>query len=85
MLKNNKGQTGAWEGIIILILLIVIGGLVYLVYSKKSESNIYQDGSKPKVTQYDVAPKFGGCVSIQATEYMENRKNGVINSQVNRH
>lgn len=72
-IADSKGQTGAWEGIIILILLIVLGGLVYLLYSKKSESTVYQADSKPKVTDIAPHPSFGGCVSVKVMEYMESK------------
>ena len=44
---NKKGQAGAWEGIIIILLVIGMGGLVYVLFKK--DSSIYQAGSNPNI------------------------------------
>ena len=47
---------------------------------KDTESNIYSKDSRPKVTDYNIHPSFGGCAYIKAEEYMKKTKDGSINS-----
>lgn len=71
---NNKGQTGAGEVVIIMILIIVIGGLTYLLYTKKSDTQIFKSGAQsvePRIT-----PSFGGCAIVKEYTYANpNDKN----------
>lgn len=63
---NNKGQAGAWEGIIIVLLVIGMGALVYILFKK--DSSIYQSGSNPTITDskrtdwpFSIHIGEGGC------------------------
>lgn len=57
--KNNKGQLAGYEALIILILFAAIGGLCYLMYSKKTDVAIYQADSKPNVSNPNIHPLCG--------------------------
>ena len=48
---NKKGQMAVTEAVVILVLIVAVGGLVYLLLHKTTEANIYQAESKPVVTQ----------------------------------
>lgn len=64
---NSKGQTGVWEGIIILILIILLGGSVYLLLSRKTDTQIFKAGSQsisPPITAH-----FGGCAVVKEYVY----------------
>ena len=56
---NNKGQTGIWEGLIIILLLIALGGMVYLYVKKPTVQEIYQAESKPNVSNPNIHPLCG--------------------------
>lgn len=73
LMYNNKGQTGAVEGIIIIVCVLVIGFLIWLLFKKPSESTFYQADSKPRVTDIAPHPSFGGCVSVKVEEFMETK------------
>lgn len=72
-MRCNKGQLAGYEALIILILLSSVGGLSYLLITKKSDANIYQAQSKPRVTQLSPDEHFG-CQNIRIDEYMEGLK-----------
>ncbi len=76
---NNKGQTGAVEGIIIIVCILVIGLLIWLLFKKPSESTFYEPDSKPKVT--DIHPT-GGCASVKVMEFMEAKRNGTLTNSI---
>ena len=80
--NNQKGQMAATEAVIIIILIAALGLVGWLLISKKSESTTYAADSKPKVTSLEVKPTFGGCVDLKVEEFMEGKRDAVINSQV---
>jgi len=67
---NNKGQTGIGMGelFLILILMVALGGVIYLLFKKDSSPQIYQANSKPRVTDISPRPSFGGCVRVDVME-----------------
>ena len=69
---NNKGQTGVGEVVIILVLVVVIGGLTYLLYTKKSDTQVFKAGSQ----SISPAPviHFGGCAIIKEYLYANSNK-----------
>lgn len=73
---NNKGQTGAVEGIIIVVCVLVIGVLIWLLFKKPSESTYYQADSKPKVTDFSPRCAPFSCCNSKVMEYMESKKVG---------
>lgn len=64
---NKKGQTGAWEAVIIIVLFIIIGGLVYLLYTKSSDTSIFKAGSQSISPSPSV--HLGGCAIIKEYIY----------------
>ena len=56
---NSKGQMGAVEGIIIVVLMVSLGGVIYLMFKKDSSPQIYQAGSKPLVSDITNKPLCG--------------------------
>lgn len=70
---NNKGQMAAYEAVIIMVLMIALGFAIWVIVSKKTESNVYQAESKP--VEYKLEPHFGGCASIKALEYEKAKNN----------
>lgn len=76
---NNKGQMAAYEAVIIMVLLIALGFSIYVIISKKTESNVYQAGAKS--IDYKNEPHFGGCASTKVMEYMGD-KNGTSTNRV---
>lgn len=78
---NSKGQTGIWEGIIILILILFLVGTIFfagwLLYRKPNQTDIYQNGSRPEVIQPDIHPSFGGCVDVRVEEWKHELTNKV--------
>lgn len=75
---NNKGQLGVYETIIIFVLLGCVAGLGYLYIHKPTESQIYQNGSKPEVVQPDIHPNFGGCVDVKVEEWKDGLTNKIV-------
>lgn len=71
---NNRGQMAAYEAVIIMVLLIALGFAIWVIISKKTESNVYQPGSKS--LDYNIQPHFGGCASTKVMEYMESKNAG---------
>lgn len=75
MKLSNKGQLGLYEAIVIVVLVGCLGGLGYMYVHRSGNSQTYQGGSKPKVTDLDNHPSFGGCMNLKVEEYMEGQKN----------
>ena len=71
---------GAIEGIIIFILMIALGGVVYLMFKKDSSPQIYKSGSNPKVIDVSPHPSFGGCVDVKVQEWKDAQSNSTDNS-----
>ncbi len=67
---NNRGQTGAWEALIILILLISNAFTLYLLINKSAQTVVNQKGSQPTIhgnrTDYPFSIHIGegGCARI---------------------
>lgn len=79
---DNKGQMGAVEGIIIFILMVALGGIIYLLFKKDSNPNIYESGSKPKIMEISPKPTFGGCVRVDIVDSW-GKNERITNSQTN--
>lgn len=67
MLRNRKGQTGAWEGLIILVLIIALGGIFYFLLTKDTQTNRFDKGANQVLVQPRPSGlmSFGGCVYIK--------------------
>lgn len=79
---DNKGQMAAYEAVIIMVLLIALGFSIWVIISKKTESNVYQKGSDH--VEVKAEPHFGGCASTKVLEYMEKKNDRIhINSLAN--
>ena len=79
-LRQRSGQMGAIEGIIIFLLMVALGGLVYLLFKKDSSPQIYKAGSNPRVIDVAPHPSFGGCVDVKVQEYKDGLTNNKDNS-----
>jgi len=79
---NNKGQLAGYEALIILVLLGASGWMFYLYAHKPSDSQIYQSGSKPKITEFSPHPGFGGCVMESLTENWGQDDKPIVNKAV---
>jgi len=87
MLKNNKGQTGIIEGIIIIILIAICAVSLWMLFKK--DSSIYETGSNPNIhndkrTDWPLSIHIaeGGCSRLDS---LKGEKDAVTsNSTVNR-
>ena len=72
-LRNCKGQVGIGMGelFLIIILLIALGGLVYLLFKKDSSPQIYKAGSNPRVVDVSPHPTMFGCVDVKVQEWKD--------------
>ena len=66
---NNKGQTGAWEGLIILVLIVVIAVVGYYEFTKKDSTSIFKDHSQS--VSPTLAPHLGGCAIVKEYVYAD--------------
>lgn len=49
---NSKGQMAATEFIVIAVLLLICVLEGIFIFTKKTDMTVYQDGSKPRVTEF---------------------------------
>ena len=89
MLKNNRGQTGLWEGLIILILIGALVGTGFIIWNllknQNAIQNIYQKDSNPMVSQSEpnIHPVCGIIMSWSNNPPKE--KNAVSTNSQNKH
>jgi hypothetical protein len=79
---NNKGQMAATEAIVIIVLLVALGGAVWLLLHKTTEANIYQADSKPIVYQNE--PNIHPLCGIIFSYNQKDKDVTSSHSQVNR-
>lgn len=65
---DKGGQMAASEFLVIIILILVCVAEGWYIAKHKVDSNIYQAGSNPKVTEFSPHPSFGGCVRESLVE-----------------
>ena len=70
---NKNGQLAGYEALLIIILLGTSGYMFYLYAHKPSEAQIYQDGSKPKVTDFTPHCGFLSCCNNKVDEFMGDK------------
>ena len=81
---NKNGQLAGYEALLIIILLGTSGYMFYLYANKPSEAQIYQDGSRPRVTGFTPHCGFLSCCNNKVDEFMEGKNERTVNNQINR-
>lgn len=76
MLKNSRGQLAGYEAIIIIVLLGTTGLALWLWAKKPSQNAIYQNGSKPQITDFHCSP-FSCCA--RGPEEMRQKHESIVN------
>lgn len=55
-LQQRKGQLAGWEAVIILVLIGYSAFMTYKWASKQTQTQVFNEGSKPYIPQIKTAP-----------------------------